>query len=312
VSVPSSRTWEIGEPNPIAIWCIAIDEAGAVCAFYGEKCIPMSRTRLPQDNGSGGLDSLDAGLSVLESLSHRDQWSTLGEISSRLGLSKSRVFRILATLKRRGFVEQPVRGGPYRLGKQLEVLSGSVLLHRTLPRIADPLMEELSHALRGTVVLRILEADEQVTLQCAHSPEVLRTSYPVGSRLPGSYGSTGRVLLAFQAADVVERVLNAAPPSDLGSFRAELEQTRKSGFALNLEETALGVRSVAAPVLDPAGHAVASIAVSFPALALPRSRIPKVAQELQATCDTIQSRLGYSSRPRPAAVLRPDKQGRTR
>ena len=107
--------------------------------------------------------------------------------------SKSRAFRILSTLKHRGFVDQPLRGGPYRLGEKLGMMANTFVLFRALPLVARPVMEQLSRSVRGTVVLRVPDGSEQLTLACIHSPEVLRTSYPVGALHPMTYGSTGRL-----------------------------------------------------------------------------------------------------------------------
>jgi DNA-binding IclR family transcriptional regulator len=252
-----------------------------------------------------GLDGLDAGLAVLETFRTGQAALTLGEISHRLGLSKSRVFRILRTLKRRGFAEQVVRGGPYQLGRKVVEVAQAAGQGFTLLEAAAPVLAALSQALRGTVVLRILDGVEQLTLDCVHSPEVLRTSFPVGARLPATYGSTGKALLAFRPRAVTGDILARCPPAGevrgmtprLADYRRELERVRAAGFALNLEESVAGVRSVGAPVLDGDGMAAAAIAISFPVAALPRTRIREVARHLCASANEIGIRLGYAHAP---------------
>jgi IclR family pca regulon transcriptional regulator len=248
-----------------------------------------------------GLDGLDAGLAVLEAFRPEEPALTLGEISHRLGLSKSRVFRILSTLKRRGFAEQVARGGPYQLGLKVVEVAQAAGQGRSLLVAAAPVLAALSQALRGTVVLRILDGVEQLTLECVHSPEVLRTSFPVGARLPATYGSTGKVLLAFRPRTVTDDILDRFPlagrtggaPARRADYRRELERVRAAGFALNLEESVAGVRSVGAPVLDSRATAIAAIAISFPMAALPRTRIRDVARHLCAAGGEISVRLGH-------------------
>lgn len=248
-----------------------------------------------------GLDGLDAGLAVLEAFRPDRPQLMLGEISGRLGLSKSRVFRILSTLKRRGFVEQPGRGTPYQLGLKVVEVAGAVGRGRSLLTVTAPILAELSQALRGTVVLRVLDGVEQLTLDCVHSPEVLRTTYPVGARLPASYGSTGKVLLAFHPAEVTEAILSRGPLAGgtpraitrLADYRRELERVRAAGYALNLEEAVVGVRGVASPILDGSGTAIAAIGISFPASALPRTRIREVAERLCRAARNVSARLGH-------------------
>lgn len=238
------------------------------------------------------LDGLDAGLTVLEFFGPSRSVS-LGEVSSALNLSKSRTFRILNTLKQRGFVEQSVRGGPYRLGGKIWEMANGFFLFRNLPDIARPIMQALSQSVRGTIVLRALEGSEQLTLECIHSPEVLRTSFPVGAHYPASYGSTGKALLAFAQEVQLEPLLAGISKSDRKALLDELRLTRKRGYALNLEKSVRGVHGIAGPILDGEMHAVAAIGISFPSSDLPRSRIPEVADALAEACETIRGRCGY-------------------
>jgi DNA-binding IclR family transcriptional regulator len=257
--------------------------------------MPTQRRLRPE-----GLDALDAGIVVLESFASAVGPMSLAEVSSRVGLSKSRVYRILCTLKHHGLVEQPLRGGPYSLGSKLGILA-NLAATPSLPRVAASIMAELAQELRGTVVLRVIENGEQLTLDCVHSPEVLRTSYPVGAPLPVYYGSSGKVLLAFRPAGESQALLRAAGPLqgtrkaivDPAEYRRELARVRQAGFAVNVEETVLGVRGVAAPVLDSDGRAAAAIAVSFPAAALPRARHAETGRRLREAARTIAARLGY-------------------
>ena len=249
-----------------------------------------------------GLDALDAGISVLESFTTSTQSLSLGEISGRVDLSKSRVFRILSTFKHHGFVEQPTRGGPYSLGSRLQMFA-ALAAAKSLPRVAAPVMSEVAQALRGTVVLRVIEGADQLTLDCVHGPEVLRTSYPVGVRLPVYFGSTGKALLAFRPREEVAKLLRQAGPLkgtpkaivNVAEYRRELDRVREEGFALNLEETVAGVRGVAAPILDQGGLAVATIAISFPTAAFPRSRFAETGRRLREAAHTIATRLGCAA-----------------
>ena len=238
------------------------------------------------------LDGLDAGLTVLEFFGPRRSL-TLGEVSSALNLSKSRTFRILNTLKQRGFVEQSVRGGPYRLGGKISEMAHGFLLFRTLPDVERPIMQALSQSVRGTVVLRAFEGREQLTLECIHSQEVLRTSFAVGAHYPATYGSTGKALLAFSQPDEVGSLLSHLPTPERLKLLDEFRLTRERGYALNLQESVRGVHGIAGPILDTNRHPVAAIGISFPSSDLPRSRIPEVAEALAGACETIRGRCGY-------------------
>jgi DNA-binding IclR family transcriptional regulator len=230
---------------------------------------------------------LDAGLSVLECFYESSEPRTLGDISSTVNLSKSRAYRILTTLKSRGYVRQETKGGPYGAGEKLENIGAAITREFSLHRAAKPIMAELSQSLRGTVVLRVLERNAQLTRDCVHSPETLRTSYPVGARLPPIYGSTGKALFAYATAESRKAMLEGIAPAIGEKLRQEADGVRTRGYAVNLEETVKGVRGVGAPILDRRDEPIAAIGISFPAFALPRNRISIVGQALIDACEAI-------------------------
>lgn len=240
---------------------------------------------------SDELGGLDAGLSVLECFCESGEPQALGDISLRVSLSKSRAYRILTTLKLRGYVRQDTKGGPYSPGEKLEYLGAAISREISLLRAAKPIMAELSQSLRGTVVLRVLERNTQLTRDCVHSPETLRTSYPVGMRLPPTYGSTGKALFAYATPESREAMLEELAPALGERLRQEVDGIRTRGYAVNLEETVKGVRGVGAPVLDRFGAAIAALGISFPAFALPRNRIAQVGQALVEACEAIGCQL---------------------
>jgi len=83
----------------------------------------------------------------------------------------------------------------------------------------------------------------------------------------------GKALLAFQPPEHRERLIKslrfqAFTPNTLTSAFAlsrELVAIRQASYAVDNEESVLGLRCIAAPILDKKGIAVAAISISGPA-----------------------------------------------
>jgi IclR family pca regulon transcriptional regulator len=124
----------------------------------------------------------------------------------------------------------------------------------------------------------------------------------VGSRLPAYCTSLGKVLLAFLPPDDIEERLGQIEftrrgPNTLTSRTAlaqELKRVREAGFAVNNEELAYGLRSIAAPVLSHDGTAAAAINLAVHSTMLSLSElVARWSPELRHTAGEISARLGY-------------------
>jgi DNA-binding IclR family transcriptional regulator len=130
------------------------------------------------------------------------------------------------------------------------------------------------------------------------SKQAIRMTLDIGMRKPACSTAAGKVMLAFQPADVVEKVLAedshianmSAGPDE---FRQELAQIRSRGYALADEENEVGVRSLAAPVRDYAGNVIAAASIAGPAQRLTRKVLAGFAPEVVSAAEAISARLGY-------------------
>jgi len=198
------------------------------------------------------------------------------EISRRLALHKNNVFRLLATLEEKGYVEQSLGSERYRLGVRcLEV--GQAYAHsRTLVRLARPAVEALSLATGETAHLGTLEAFQVVHLDGEQPPHLVVTPLRVGRRLDAHCTALGKMLLACRSPSAWESIteraaeggaLAAHTPAtvqDRDKLFDHLQAVASQGFAIDLEECEQGLCCAAAPVFDASGHAVGALSVSAP------------------------------------------------
>ncbi len=250
-----------------------------------------------------GLSSVRNAARLLCAFTPADRDLGVSELAARLGLAKSTVHRLLSTLARDGLVERD-EAGRYRLGLKLYELGAIVADHLDLHDVIAGPIDDLRNRTGETVHVAILEGAEVVYIARRESPHTLRLFSRVGHRNHAHCTSTGKVLLAFlsepeRAAILDGRQLVAHTPhtiTDRDRLEEELEAIRRRGWAENLNESEMGVTSLAAPIRDASGRVVAAISVAGPGPRFTRETVRRFAAETVRIADAISSRLGH--RPR--------------
>jgi DNA-binding IclR family transcriptional regulator len=224
-------------------------------------------------------------LDVLEALAGADHPLGPTELAARTGATKTAVFRILATLERRGYVIKEAGGGRYRLGTPLAYLGGRSLQAIDLRRVARPTLEGLFDHFRETVNLGVLDGTDIVYIDMLESHHGLRMAARVGDRHPAYSTSIGKAILAFLPPRELARHLPARLERrttqtivDREELEAELERVRQRGVAEDRGENEVGAHCYGAPVFDHLGVPIAGISLSGP-----ESRLGLVApQEIES------------------------------
>lgn len=163
----------------------------------------------------------------------------LTEISSLIGLHKSTVHRLLATLEDKGFVVRNPETEKYRLGLKIWELSMHLSQSDDPAIRLLPAMEELRDRLGETVSLYLRDGAERLRIQAVQSNQAIRRVAQVGVRLPLSVGASSKVLVAFAPPEDQEELLNAPdwPESvDRETYRKQLAEILQKGYAISIEE----------------------------------------------------------------------------
>lgn len=266
---------------------------------------PSARFRSDQAQPSASLRSVRNAVRLLRCFSAEQPELGVTELSRRLGLSKSTVHLLLATLVAEGLVEQSPSTGKYRLTLALFNLGVQVLPRLGLdsPHVL-PAMEELGRLCNEAITLGILDQDACLFLQRVESTEALRVDIRVGTRVPLHASAIGKVLLAYLPEERREALLrrleltHVTPTTvtDPAVLRAELERVRRQGYAIAAEEVFPGITSIAAPVWNYTGQVQAGLSIAGPIGRLDPLRY-RVA--LQRSAGRLSRELGYQG-PFPA------------
>jgi DNA-binding IclR family transcriptional regulator len=219
------------------------------------------------------VQSLERAFAILDEVARRPAGVT--EIADRVRLPKSTVARLLATLESLEAVER-FDGARWRIGPGLEALSATASPARSLISVARPFLVRLAAGLGEDAGLGLPDGNDVLYVDQVASDNPVQVRDWAGTRAPMHTVPSGLVLLAEWPDDALDAylagelvALTRRTVTDPGRLRHRLDEVRTAGFAWGLEEFAEGIDSVAAPVRDAGGRAVAAIHVHGPAYRFP-------------------------------------------
>jgi IclR family pca regulon transcriptional regulator len=250
--------------------------------------------------------SLERGLAILSSFRSGSPLLGVSDLAREVGLSRSTTHRYIATLAALGYLQQDPSTRKYRLGPRVLDLGFSAINSMDLRELAAPHLQTLSDETGRTVNMAVLDGADIVYIErCRTSQRGQRDidlNLHIGSRLPAYCTSMGKVLLAglepARQREVLEDVqfTQRGPNTltELTDLLAELARVGSAGLAVNNEELAYGLRSIAAPIRSQTGEVVAAInlAVHRTMVSLD-SLVADLGPRVRNTAAEISAHLGY-------------------
>ena len=250
--------------------------------------------------------SLERGLEILASFSSARPLLGVSDLAREVSLSRSTTHRYVATLAALGYLDQDPATRKYRLGPRVLDLGFSAINSMELRQVSAPHLQRLSDETGHTVNMAILDGPDIVYIERCRSAQrgqrEIDLNLHVGSRLPAYCTSMGKVLLADLPEDVCgalvdDMQLTQRGPNTLTTRKAliaELRTVREQGIAVNNEELAFGLRSIAVPVHGRSGEVVAAINLAVHrSWGLMEDLVKRLSPPLKTTAAAISARAGY-------------------
>lgn len=236
------------------------------------------------------IRSVTNALELLEAICVDDGGETHGgddevrvtQLSQRLGMSKSAVYRLLVTFEMRGYVERIAETGIYRIGVNAYEMGRRLLLRMGVLRHARPVMEDLCRRCDEAIYLAIRHGSEFLFIDLVESSQQVKIASLVGKRFPLNSAAPGQVMLAF--AGEHEPPLNSAAATTI----------RRKGY--HHEQGGLGemVCCLAAPFFGSSGKLSGALCVVAPAFRMSELQIEsRFWPLLKDASEAISSKLGY-------------------
>jgi DNA-binding IclR family transcriptional regulator len=237
-------------------------------------------------------------LEVLELLQSEPEPLPVNEISQRIQLSKTSVFRLLRTLETIGCIVVDGRG-QYKLASGIHAVTPTQWLSKLL-RISLPHLQSLSRELGETASLAALFDNRVEVIAVVESSHVIRMSNVVGHILPPNASSLGKVITAFQPPAQREKLMRSFGTyrftehtiTDHRDLDQEFEAILVNRFAVDREECALDGICFSVPIFGASGQVSTAVSTSIPKMRLRDAEHERsIIATIRATAEQIASDL---------------------
>lgn len=218
------------------------------------------------------MPAADQTLRILRHLARRAGPVAASALARDLGIPRSSLYHLLATLEQHGFVVHFAQERRWGLGTSAFELAGGYARQEPLARLGRPLLATLADRIGESAHLAVMTGRDVLYIveeRAARRPALVTD---VGVRLPAHLTATGRAMLAALPREQVRALYPDATaftertgtgPTRPAQLRDLLREVRTDGFAREDGEVTAGFRSVAAVVQDAADWPIAAVAVTW-------------------------------------------------
>lgn len=212
--------------------------------------------------------SLDKGLKVLLCFERKHSKMTLTDVVRLTGYSPAAARRFLMTLQALDYLATD--GKRYWVTPRTLLLARPYLVSRPAPQLAQPILDSLAERTSHSASLGVLVDNEVLIIARSNGRRTLSTGLAIGSRLPVYCSALGRALLSTRPQEEVMNALaratfeqwTAKTVPDIEAAAACVAHCRVTGWGECNEELEMGVRSIAVPIPQASGRALAALSLS--------------------------------------------------
>lgn len=220
------------------------------------------------------VKSADRTLDLLELLAQWGREMSHAEIAEALDIPKSSLTKLLRNLTDRGYLRFVADTKGYRLGDAILKLAQQSNQRRSLIECAQPVLRDITQQTSESCALSQLKGEQVEVVATVTSEQRLQSHMRLGDLAPLYAVSGGKAILAYLPDGMREEYMRAVTfqrftkntISSKKALLATLEDVRKNGFALSMEEYTPGIVGVGVPILSPGGFPLGSLNVAIPAV----------------------------------------------
>lgn len=252
-----------------------------------------------RDKESYSIQAVENALDVLEALSEGEDEVRISQLSEKLSMNKTSVFRLLATFESRGYVEKEPDSGKYRLGLSSYEIAQKLLAKMGLLRQARPVMEQLARECNEVIYLGMVSKQEVLMLDMVDVTQQVKIVSLVGKRYSLADTAAGQVLLAFGNSRETTDINNLTTISS-----EQIAKVQKLGYCVDAEVLGKDIASIAAPILGKGGKIHGVLCLVGPTYRLPEDILKgRMLLPLIESCRIISSKLGWHSGYSPRSYV---------
>ena len=238
------------------------------------------------------IQSVSHAIDVLEELAKATGEVGVTELSKRLKLHKNNVFRLLATLELRGYVEQNHDTEDYRLGVKALQLGQAYLVQSNLVSKAMPILRALSDEIGETVNLAVLQNGHVQFPVSIESKRPVKVAARIAVSFSAKQNIAGRLLTAQLPDSMLEEVLAGNTPQD-AAIRNQLHELRTSGQVIDRGAIEADVVSIAKLVRGSKNESIAAIEVLIPQY---RAKVDECLPKIDEAASALSTAMGAAGK----------------
>jgi len=251
------------------------------------------------------IEVLDVAFDAIEAMASSEQeFHSPSALARQLSINRSRLFRILKTLERRGYVEYDPQTETYRLGLKFLTLSQNMRDRLNLRREAEGLLKKLAADTGDCAHLGVLSGKHAIIVDRYPGENMLQVAAPIGVSLPLYTGAIPKLLLAYLPEHERECVIDELVMDPFTPFtiiqkdvlRKVVDQIQLEGYSVDDQEYEIGVHAFGAPVFDNTGQVVAGVSITTPAVRYDAERRRRLVKMVVAASGEISKRLGFQGK----------------
>jgi DNA-binding IclR family transcriptional regulator len=251
----------------------------------------------------GAVPAVVKAVRLLDVLAAAKEPLTLAALTDELGLPKSTIHALCATLVHAGLVRR-FESGSYHLGSHVMDLSHAFLVSTDVTAEFTRLRDSLNLLPEETIILSVLDGADVVYMACRNGNRPLGLNFRIGMRLPANCTASGKAQLSTlpeeRVAELAQasglRALTRKSVTELPALMKQLALTRKRGYSVDDEETRDGMVCLSAPVFDSnTAQAVAGLSVSLLKSATDASQKAAAIHAIRQMATELSKRLGARS-----------------
>jgi IclR family transcriptional regulator, KDG regulon repressor len=225
----------------------------------------------------------------------------LKDISDKLGIDKSTVYRFLKTLLKYNYVKMNPANKKYSLGLKFLNISTKIIDSIDIRNIAHPYLLELEKYTNETIHLTTFDGKRVVYIDKIESAKPIRMYSRIGNVAPISCTAAGKVILAFQKNEVINDIikdldfipLTKNTITDKEEFLKILEDIRQDGYAVDNSEHEENICCIAAPIRDYSRNVRYAASISAIKSRMNLSKLVTFKDVLIEKSDMISKELGF-------------------
>jgi DNA-binding IclR family transcriptional regulator len=251
------------------------------------------------------IEILDVALNIIDTMAFdQKEYHSPAVIARQFNINRSRTFRILKTLDRRGYVDYDPKTETYRLGLKFLEISQNIRNRLSLRSEAEEVLKELAVTTGDTSYLIIAAGNSAIVVDRYSGDNMLQLAAPIGSRLPLHTGAAPKILLAFMPEEQRERTIDemelpSFTPNTINNkiiLRKTLARIRQQGYAVDEQDFEIGAYAFGAPVFDHEGTIVAGISITTPTARCSPERREELIRLVLTAAKKVSEKLGYQSK----------------